>query len=122
MGAIDTEGRYNVGMGTYAGLSITTGDTNTFLGYNTGYGGQLATASNSTAIGNGAFTTASNQMVFGNTSVTQTIINGDTVAQTITGAKLTAKRVDTSITANDMVGKLEFYAADTSTTTNFYCS
>ena len=37
-------------MGTYAGLSITTGDTNTFLGYNTGYGGQLATASNSTAL------------------------------------------------------------------------
>jgi hypothetical protein len=36
-----------------------------------------------------------------------------------TGGIITARRVDTSVTANDMVGKLQFYAADTSTTSNF---
>lgn len=32
---------------------------------------------------------------------------------------LTLRRVDTTVTANDMVGKIQFYAADTSSTTNF---
>lgn len=36
-----------------------------------------------------------------------------------TGGILTLRRVDTSITANDVVGALQWYAADTSTTTTF---
>lgn len=36
-----------------------------------------------------------------------------------TGGILTLRRVDNTVTANDMVGKLQFYAADTSSTTNF---
>lgn len=36
-----------------------------------------------------------------------------------TGGILTLRRIDTSVTANDMVGKIQFYAADTSTTSNF---
>lgn len=36
-----------------------------------------------------------------------------------TGAGLTLRRIDTSVTANDRVGFIQFYAADSSTTTNF---
>jgi hypothetical protein len=35
------------------------------------------------------------------------------------GGILTLRRQDTSVTANDLVGKIQFWAADTSTTTNF---
>lgn len=35
------------------------------------------------------------------------------------GGVLTLRRIDTNVAANEMVGKLQFYAADTSTTTNF---
>ena len=67
-----TTGSNNVGFGIAAGRSITTGGTNTFVGRNAGFNDlQLATATNSTAIGNEAYTDASNQMVFGNASVTQ---------------------------------------------------
>lgn len=37
----------------------------------------------------------------------------------IAGGIFTLRRVDTSINANDMVGKIQFHAADTSTITNF---
>jgi hypothetical protein len=40
-------------------------------------------------------------------------------ARSTTGAIATLTRVDTSVTADDSVGKLQFYAKDTSTTTNF---
>jgi hypothetical protein len=66
-----TTGGQNVGIGTSAGRSVTTGGTNTFIGYNAGYNAsQKNDAANSTAVGNGAYTTASNQMIFGNASVT----------------------------------------------------
>jgi hypothetical protein len=71
----NTTGNNNMGIGTSAGRTITTGSNNTFIGAESGYTGawgtQLATASNSTAIGYQAFTDANNQMVFGNASVTQ---------------------------------------------------
>jgi len=44
---------------------------------------------------------------------------GDIDVATVTGGIATLTRVDTSVTANDMVGKIQFYAADTSTTSNF---
>ena len=71
-------GSYNVSVGTSAGRSITTGTYNTFLGYTAGYNGsQKVDATNSMALGNGAYTTADNQVVIGNTSITSTILHGD---------------------------------------------
>ena len=69
--SIVSEGTKNVGIGNSAGRTLTKGDSCTFIGNSAGYhGSQLVTAANSTAIGNGAYTAASNQIVLGNTSVT----------------------------------------------------
>ena len=74
---LNTTGFQNTANGFDAGRNITTGSNNTFLGSSAGSNAsQLATAINSMALGNGAFTTASNQVVVGNTSVTQTLLNG----------------------------------------------
>jgi hypothetical protein len=70
-----TTGSNNSSLGINAGRTITTGDTNTFIGSGSGFNAsQLATASNSTALGNGSFTDKSNQMVFGNASVTEILL------------------------------------------------
>jgi hypothetical protein len=65
----------NTAFGQSSGRTITTGSNNTFLGNESGFTGawgtQLVTASNSTALGYQAFTDKSNQMVFGNASVTE---------------------------------------------------
>ena len=67
-----TTGAGNSALGYQSGFSVSTGTYNTFLGYNAGdNASQLVTATNSTALGNGAYTTASNQIVLGNSSVTQ---------------------------------------------------
>jgi hypothetical protein len=67
-----SSGGNNTAIGNGSGQTITTGSDNTFLGRSSGTNAsQLATATNSTALGQGAFTDASNQMVFGNASVTQ---------------------------------------------------
>lgn len=72
-----TTGTSNCAFGVSSGLSITTGNSNTFVGTNAGNNAsQLATAINSTAIGNGTFTTASHQVVLGNTNVTATVLRG----------------------------------------------
>jgi hypothetical protein len=69
---LTTTGSGNVAVGLSAGNTNTTGNTNTFIGNAAGFNdSQLATATNSTALGNGSYTDASNQMVFGNASVTQ---------------------------------------------------
>jgi hypothetical protein len=68
-------GQTNTALGNGSGRNITTGNQNTFLGNSSGetggWGTQLATASNSTALGYQSFTDKSNQMVFGNASVTE---------------------------------------------------
>ena len=80
----NTTGNYNTASGYAAGANITTGSNNTFLGSDAGYNAsQLVSASNSMALGNGAFTTASNQVVIGNTSVTQIILNGTATTNAI---------------------------------------
>jgi hypothetical protein len=84
-------GDYSTACGSYALIGLTTGSNNTAVGYRAGQtlatgsnctflgnsaDTMLVSASNSTAVGNGATITASNQMVFGNSSVTQVVING----------------------------------------------
>jgi hypothetical protein len=67
-----TTGASNVSIGADSGRTITSGGSNTFVGFSAGFNAsQLATASNSTALGNGSFTDKSNQMVFGNASVSE---------------------------------------------------
>jgi hypothetical protein len=71
-----TTGSNNVSIGRETGRSITTGTGNTFLGRGAGFNvSQLITASNSTAVGFESFTDKSNQMVFGNASVTEFVFN-----------------------------------------------
>jgi hypothetical protein len=66
----------NVSIGVSAGRTITTGTNNVFLGYGAGYTGQFATAVNSIGLGYQVVTTKSNQMVLGNTSITEAVIHG----------------------------------------------
>jgi hypothetical protein len=69
---LTTTGADNTAIGTRSGQSNTTGVGNTFIGRDSGNNAsQLATATNSTALGHQAFTDKSNQMVFGNASVTE---------------------------------------------------
>jgi len=93
-------GNGNVAIGLNAGLGLTggSGAANTFLGQNAGNNAsQGANVANSTAIGNGAFTTASNQVVIGNTSVTSTVLRGrltiDLFTDATRGAAGTAGRI-----------------------------
>lgn len=74
-----TTGVANTSLGHQAGYLITTGSNNTFVGKDAGNTGQTGTVSNSTAIGHQAVTTASNQIVIGNSSVTQTRLQGELV-------------------------------------------
>jgi hypothetical protein len=74
------EGSWNTGIGGYAGASLTTGYLNTFLGFEAGYNAaQKVDAVNSMALGYGAYTTADNQVVIGNSSVTDVLIYGAVV-------------------------------------------
>ena len=92
----NTTGAYNNAFGRNAGRTITTGTYNTFIGHEAGYNAsQKVDATNSMALGNGAYTTADNQIVIGNTSVTSTIIRGaisilanNIVTDTTTGMKI----------------------------------
>ncbi len=73
-----SSGGGNVALGHSAGRTITTGSNNTFIGYYAGYDAlQKVDAANSMALGNGAYTTADNQVVIGNSAITQTLLNGN---------------------------------------------
>jgi hypothetical protein len=81
----NTTGYNNVAAGFGAGRTIIDGNSNTFIGYEAGYhASQLSSAVNSMALGNGAYTTASNQVVIGNASVTQTLLRGNVLIGTAT--------------------------------------
>lgn len=71
----------NTALGFNAGYKITTGSNNTFLGNGAGNNNnQKVDATNSMALGNGAYTTADNQYVYGNTSVAYHIFPTGNVA------------------------------------------
>jgi hypothetical protein len=83
---VDSEGNVAVGYG--AGYKLTTGTQNTFVGRDAGNStSQLAAPTNSMALGYNTYTTASNQVVVGNSSVTQTILRTPTIAGTSGGYK-----------------------------------
>jgi hypothetical protein len=74
-------GSTNTSIGSFSGSSITGGSQNTFVGTDAGNNAsQLATPSNSTAIGYQAYTDASNQMVFGNSLVDNYLFGRNTTA------------------------------------------
>lgn len=74
----NTTGDDHVAVGDEAGLSITGGSGSIFIGSDAGNNGsQKVDAANAIAIGQGAFTTADNQAVLGNASITQTILRGE---------------------------------------------
>jgi hypothetical protein len=67
----------DVGIGTRAGQSVTTGGNNIFVGDESGnHGSQAANVQNSVAIGAGTFTTRSNEVVIGTGSMTHVTIAG----------------------------------------------
>lgn len=91
-----TTGDLNTYWGYSAGAKITTGTLNTFIGNEAGNNAaQLATATNSTAIGSGAYTTASNQVVIGDTNVTSTVLRGAVT----TSGELTCRTAVTTLPA-----------------------
>lgn len=99
-------GQRNVGIGTGGGRDLTTGINNVFIGHSAGdNASQKVDADNSIGIGFQTFTTADNQVVIGNTSITETILRG----QVFTGdgayetLKRTAKTSSASITTETLV-------------------
>jgi hypothetical protein len=77
----NTSGANNIALGFQAGYTAVSGNANvsgannTWVGYNAGPG-TSSQLSNSTALGNGALNTASNQISLGNSSVTGLLIAG----------------------------------------------
>lgn len=70
-------GSNNTAIGRNSGNSIGNANSNTFVGYDAGnHASQLSTAINSMALGNGTYTTASNQVVIGNDSIIDTRLKG----------------------------------------------
>lgn len=95
----------NTFIGDGAGFTKTTGDYNTFIGYYAGrHASQLATAGNSMGIGNGAYTTASNQIVFGNSSVTDTYFGSVSGASNVKCNAITSNGGLQTFGANDSGG------------------
>lgn len=91
-------GTQNTAIGRNGGGSITTGTTNVFVGNDAGYNAsQKVDAVNSTAIGNAAYTTKSNQVVLGNASVTETLVRGAAVAINTTTADLFGRFYDLNV-------------------------
>ncbi len=86
----NTTGSGNTAIGKSAGYRITSGYGNVFLGQNAGYNAlQKVDPTNSIALGLDTYTTADNQVVIGNTDITQTLLNGNVgIGTTSPGAKL----------------------------------
>jgi hypothetical protein len=108
----NSTGSGNTGIGMCAGYRVTTGGYNTFLGYDAGYNAsQKVDAQNSMALGNGAYTTADNQIVIGNTSITQTLLRG-TVLYAGTNTIAPLKFTSGVSLASPVAGAIEFTTDD----------
>jgi hypothetical protein len=74
-------GNYNTALGSLSGFIPTSGSQNTFIGASAGNNAsQKLDPENSTAIGYGAYTTKSNQVVLGNSTVSETVLRGAVLA------------------------------------------
>ncbi|MFA6515200.1 MAG: tail fiber domain-containing protein, partial [Candidatus Paceibacterota bacterium] len=95
----------NSAFGQSAGLSVTSGTGNTFIGDSAGSNAsQLTNPSNSMALGYQAYTTASNQVVIGSTSVTHTALNGAVgIGLGLTAPTATALDILNTTTTGDVV-------------------
>jgi trimeric autotransporter adhesin len=83
-----TTGRFNVSLGTSAGLGIIEGEKNTFIGASTDIDISNNSYNNSCAIGYEAKITASNQIVLGNDDVNELKTNANIICKTITSEHL----------------------------------
>ena len=106
-----TTGSDNTALGYTAGLSLISGSNNTFIGSGADCG-TLGTVINSTAIGNGASVTNSNNFVFGNGSVVKwgfghTAASGNIVDFANTTAKLTTGGVWTNASDRKLKDRFE---------------
>ena len=105
----NTIGNYNSAVGRDALYSNTTGDYNSFFGYKAGYhANQKIDAVNSMGLGANTYTTASNQIVIGNTAITETLLkragtakaNADILTLENTGNAVDMDGTQTSILFN----------------------
>lgn len=89
---LNISGDENTGLGYQAGYSLKTGNDNIFIGSNAGYNLSLqkVDAQNSMAIGAGTYTTADNQVVIGNSAITETQLRGKLQNNVTTAANTTA--------------------------------
>jgi hypothetical protein len=118
-----TTGANNVSVGRRSGQTITSGSNNTFIGRDAGFNAsQLATASNSTALGYLAYTDKSNQMVFGNSSVSEFVFNRNTASQLLAGqvfaSSATFPPLSVERTTNATTGNLGTQVVQATTTAN----
>jgi hypothetical protein len=125
-----TTGSYNSGFGLASGKSITTGTYNTFLGVSAGSNAsQKVDATNSMALGNGAYTTASNQIVLGNADVTDVYMaqDGEATVRTIgiktdttaaTDLTVTCGALKTLVLATSVYDDLQFAVSNAKVTPN----
>lgn len=85
-GLLANSGSYNIVIGENSGRTFTNGTYNTFIGYNSGYNAsQLAAVQNSIAIGYNTYTTSSNQIVLGDSDITEILLSQDLGATVKTG-------------------------------------
>jgi hypothetical protein len=108
----NTTGAYNTAVGPYSGYNdgttLSTMSSTTFLG--SGANSSANAISNSTAIGAGSQVTKSNQVVLGNTAVTETLLNGSVGIGTSTAP---AARLDVNV-ANMAGNPIAFALTDAS--------
>ena len=96
---IATSGGANVAVGNSAGSKLLKGQRCTFIGRSSNCTDASNWISNSTAIGYGAIVDASNQVVIGNDSVTETKLSGDIIIRQPSGvAKQLVFNDDNTIT------------------------
>jgi hypothetical protein len=99
----DATGNNNTAVGNLAGSLLTTGFRNTFIGASAGGTGQLISAQNSTAIGYEATTTKNNQVVLGNTSVLETVLQGLVIARSTTNELIDADTTGKAVATKEYV-------------------
>jgi trimeric autotransporter adhesin len=95
-------GNYNTGSGEFAGSDITSGDDNTFIGYNSN-GDNNIVFNNSTAIGNASFVNASNIVRIGNNNITS--IGGYVNWSNISDGRV-KKNIKQNVPGLDFINKL----------------